>query len=62
MAIKTWTETDAAHRRHRHMVLTCDECGEHPDKIYQYDGEDLCLNCLTEILLDTAEYTVIEAE
>ena len=62
MAIETWTETDADHRRHRHTILTCDECEKNVEELYQYDGVDLCLNCFIGILLDTADYNVIKAE
>ncbi len=34
--------------------LYCDDCQEETDKLYQYDGKELCLDCLLE------NFTVIE--
>lgn len=48
--------------RRKHVVLTCDHCGNNVDTLYQYEGDDLCKNCFIEILLDTTEYSVISVE
>lgn len=48
--------------RRKRVIVTCDECGMKPDEIYQYDGSDLCLNCFVNLLMDTTEFTIVEAE
>ena len=31
----------------KYAVLICDECGEETDKLFQYDGNEICLDCLS---------------
>lgn len=34
---------------HRHeAVLICDKCGDEAEKLYEYEGEQLCKDCLLE--------------
>lgn len=63
MAVEAFTEIcgNPIFRRKR-VVVTCDECGDKPDEIYQYDGTDFCLNCFVNHLLNITEYKIIEAE
>lgn len=49
-------------QRYTETILTCDECEDHPEELYQYDGAELCLNCLINLWMDTLEYTVIRSE
>lgn len=28
----------------------CDDCGDEVDDLYEYDGEQLCLSCLLDII------------
>lgn len=52
--------------------LFCDECGREcipaenvgaqHERLYEYDGAQLCYNCLLELLFDTADYAVVTAE
>lgn len=38
-------------RKHA-LVCTCDRCGEQidPGKLYEYDGEDYCIDCLKMVM------------
>ena len=31
-------------------VYTCDECKEEADELYEYDGTQVCLDCLLDII------------
>lgn len=34
--------------------LYCDECGDET-QLYYYDGQELCIDCITELLKETLE-------
>lgn len=36
-------------------IVYCDECGEENETIYEFDGEELCLNCIEEKLVKVKE-------
>lgn len=36
-------------------IVYCDECGEDNETIYEFDGEELCLNCIEEKLVKVKE-------
>ena len=31
-------------------VFYCDECGEEAEELYEFDGEQLCINCIKDRL------------
>lgn len=37
-------------RNYRVKVLICDDCGEEFDVLYQFDGEELCGDCVLKRL------------
>ena len=41
---------------HYQMVIyECDDCGHEVDKLYDYDGQELCIDCI-ELRLERVEY------
>lgn len=34
---------------YQRVELICDECGDECDELYQYNGEQICADCLLEI-------------
>lgn len=43
-------------RNRKVPVCVCDECGGESDKLYIYDGQQICVDCLTGM------FDVVEAE
>lgn len=37
------------------IVYECDDCGYEVDKLYHYDGQELCIDCI-EHRLERVEY------
>ena len=37
-------------------VLVCDECGEESETLYEYDGEQLCGDCVLKMLPEVDVY------
>ena len=48
-------------RMHRRIVLTCDECGTNVRELYRHNGEEKCMDCLLQDLMDdgTIEFVSI---
>ena len=39
----------SACQHHQHIVYECDDCGRE-DKLYWFDGKQLCIECIAEQL------------
>ena len=35
-------------REHGYTVIACDKCGEDIAPIYEYDGKELCMDCIIQ--------------
>lgn len=40
---------DSCDMRH-HKVHVCDNCDSTNEQLYHYEGQELCMNCIVEIL------------
>ena len=39
-------------RNGAYMAKICDRCGDEVERLYEFDGEELCANCIFEELVE----------